>query len=115
MRHAGGAVALTHNPFAEQHQVPVAATWKNQDVFDNTSPLYAGHLGFGTPAAHKDILADADLIIALGTRLGDIASQNFSFPAAPQPVQWTELSGLSNPQRGQRIGIPSPRHKLGIF
>jgi acetolactate synthase-1/2/3 large subunit len=73
--------------FAEAHQVPVAASWKNQDVFDNSSPLYAGHLGFGTPAKHRETLARADLVIAAGTRLGDVASLNYSFPSAPQPKQ----------------------------
>jgi acetolactate synthase I/II/III large subunit len=67
--------------------VPVALTWKNQDVFDNSSPLYAGHVGFGTPPAHRKALADADLIIACGTRLGDIATQNYTFPRAPEPEQ----------------------------
>ena len=43
--------------FAEIQQVPVAATWKNQDVFDNSSPLYAGHLGFGTPVKQRETLA----------------------------------------------------------
>jgi acetolactate synthase-1/2/3 large subunit len=62
-------------------------TWKNQDVFDNGSPLYAGHLGFGNPPRHREALARADLIIAAGTRLGDVASLNYSFPAAPQPAQ----------------------------
>jgi acetolactate synthase I/II/III large subunit len=73
--------------FAEIHQIPVAASWKNQDVFDNSSPLYAGHLGFGTPAKHRETLARADLVIAAGTRLGDVASLNYSFPSAPQPKQ----------------------------
>lgn len=80
-----GAAALKR--FAEAQRIPVAATWKNQHVFDNTSPLYAGHLGFGNPARHKDALAKADLVIAAGTRLGDVASLNYSFPTAPQPQQ----------------------------
>ncbi|MGI9465109.1 MAG: thiamine pyrophosphate-dependent enzyme [Aestuariivirgaceae bacterium] len=85
MRGARGAAALA--AFAEQHEIPVAATWKNQDVFDNSSPLYAGHLGFGTPAEHKKMLMGADLVVAVGTRLGDIASQNYSFPKLPEPEQ----------------------------
>lgn len=80
-----GALAL--KLFAELHEVPVAASWKNQDVFDNSSPLYAGHLGFGTPNKHRETLARADLVIAAGTRLGDVASLNYSFPAAPEPKQ----------------------------
>jgi acetolactate synthase I/II/III large subunit len=62
-------------------------TWKNQDVFDNGSDLYAGHLDFGTLPAQRKILADADLIVAVGTRLGDVASLGFTFPEAPQPKQ----------------------------
>ncbi len=85
MRGERGARAL--HAFAEAHQVPVATTWKNQDVFDNHSPLYAGHLGFGIPARHRDMLAGADLIIAAGTRLGDVASQNYTLPSAPEPGQ----------------------------
>ena len=73
--------------FAEALRIPVAVTWKNQDIFDNGSPLFAGHLGFGNPPKHRQVLANADLIIAVGTRLGDVASLNYSFPAAPQPKQ----------------------------
>lgn len=85
MRGPAGAAALAR--FAEHHQVPVAATWKNQDVFDNSSPLYAGHLGFGAPPDQKAMLAQADLILGIGTRLGDIATMHFTLPRAPQPEQ----------------------------
>jgi acetolactate synthase-1/2/3 large subunit len=44
-------------------------------------------LGFGNPAKHRDLLAGADLIIAVGTRLGDVASQNYQLPCAPEPAQ----------------------------
>lgn len=85
MRGPKGAAALAR--FARAHHVPVATTWKNQDVFDNHLPFYAGHLGFGNPAKHRDLLAGADLIIAVGTRLGDVASQNYQLPCAPEPAQ----------------------------
>jgi acetolactate synthase I/II/III large subunit len=85
MRSDAGKLALKR--FAEAQRIPVAVTWKNQDVFDNASPLYAGHLGFGNPQSHKDILADTDLILAFGTRLGDVATLGHSFPAAPEPQQ----------------------------
>jgi acetolactate synthase-1/2/3 large subunit len=83
----GERAAQVLKAFAESHQVPVATSWKNQDVFDNSSPLYAGHLGFGTPAKHRETLARADLVIAAGTRLGDVASLNYAFPTAPEPKQ----------------------------
>jgi acetolactate synthase I/II/III large subunit len=85
MRGAKGAEALAK--FAAAQRVPVALTWKNQDLFDNGSDLYAGHLDFGTLPAQRKILAEADLVIGVGTRLGDVASLGFTFPEAPQPKQ----------------------------
>jgi acetolactate synthase-1/2/3 large subunit len=85
LRGVKGAAAL--HRFAEALRIPVAVTWKNQDIFDNSSPLYAGHLGFGNPPKHRQVLANADLIIAVGTRLGDVASLNYTFPTAPEPKQ----------------------------
>ena len=85
LQQAGGREALAQA--AEAFQIPVALGWKNQDLFDNSSPLYAGHLGFKTPKAHIDLLAGADLILAVGTRLGDVMTQGFTFPRAPEPEQ----------------------------
>ncbi len=85
LRGSKGAAAL--EKFVEALRIPVAVTWKNQDIFDNASPLYAGHIGFGNPPRHRQALANADLIIAVGTRLGDVASLNYTFPAAPEPKQ----------------------------
>jgi acetolactate synthase I/II/III large subunit len=85
LRGSRGSAALAR--FAEAQRIPVAVTWKNQDIFDNASPLYAGHIGFGNPKSYRDTLAKADLIIAAGTRLGDVASLNYTFPAAPEPAQ----------------------------
>jgi acetolactate synthase I/II/III large subunit len=85
LRTEAGKMALKQ--FAEAQRIPVAVTWKNQDVFDNTSALYAGHVGFGTPQAHRQMLRDADLIIAVGTRLGDVGTLGYTFPSLPAPKQ----------------------------
>ncbi len=85
LRSSHGAEALRR--FAEALRIPVATSWKNQDVFDNTSDLFAGHIGFGASAAYKAELSHADLIFAVGTRLGDVASLQFSFPQSPEPQQ----------------------------
>ena len=78
-----GRAALAR--MAAAHGLPVAATFKHQDVFDNASPLYAGHLGFKIPAVLLDTLSRADLILALGTRLGDTPTQGYRLPRAPVP------------------------------
>lgn len=85
LRGERGASALAK--FAEAQRIAVAVTWKNQDVFDNGSALYAGHLDFGTAKQHRLLLAESDLVIAVGTRLGDVASLGYTFPIAPGPQQ----------------------------
>ncbi|MBK8771096.1 MAG: acetolactate synthase [Rhizobiales bacterium] len=85
LRSAAGKAAIKR--FAEAQRLPVAVTWKNQEIFDNASPLYAGHLGFGALAAHRKALQEADLILAIGTRLGDVASLGYTFPECPAPKQ----------------------------
>lgn len=85
LRSAAGKAAIRR--FAEAQRIPVAVTWKNQELFDNGSPLYAGHLGFGALPAHRKALQEADLIVAIGTRLGDVASLGYTFPQTPAPKQ----------------------------
>ena len=85
LRGTRGAEALAR--FASAQRVPVAVTWKSQDVFDNASELYAGHLDMGTAKPLRDVLGQADLIIAAGTRLGDFATMGFTLPETPQPKQ----------------------------
>ena len=72
---------------AEALNVPVALSFKMQHLFPNRHPLYAGHLGFKIPAPHRELLAEADLVVAVGTRLGEVASQGYRFPRAPEPEQ----------------------------
>ncbi len=82
---AAGRTALKRA--AEAHRLPVALTFKHQEIFDNASPLYAGHLGFKVPPVLIEALAEADLVLAVGTRLGDTPTQGYTFPAAPTPRQ----------------------------
>jgi acetolactate synthase-1/2/3 large subunit len=73
--------------FSEAWSVPVAATNKHQCVFPNDHDNWIGHIGFIVPAPLAKALADADLVIGLGTRLGDISTQRYRFPLAPIPAQ----------------------------
>ncbi|MEP6971390.1 MAG: thiamine pyrophosphate-dependent enzyme, partial [Betaproteobacteria bacterium] len=66
--------------FSEKWQLPVAVTNKNQDLFSNTHPHWLGHLGFFVNPSVSAVLAQADLVLAVGSRLGDTTSQGFTFP-----------------------------------
>ena len=72
---------------AEALQIPVALSFKRQEIFDNASPLFAGHLGFKIPRRQVELLAEADLILAIGVRLGDVTTQGYRLPRAPVPDQ----------------------------
>ncbi len=67
--------------------LPVALTFKRQDYFPNTHPNYAGHLGFKIPKAAVARYLEADLILAVGTRLGEATTQGYTLPASPVPRQ----------------------------
>lgn len=79
---AAGRAALA--AFAEAWQLPVAVSFRRQDLFDNTHPLYAGDLGLRNPDAQRAAFASADLVLALGTRLTDITTQGYTWPAPGQ-------------------------------
>lgn len=72
---------------AEEWNLPVAAAWRRQDIFDHTHPNFACHMAFNAPPVFKETLGEADLIIAIGTRLGDVTTQGYAIPLAPKPKQ----------------------------
>lgn len=63
--------------WAERHGLPVAVSFRRQDYLDNRSPAYAGDLNVGPNPKLMARLKAADLIVALGTRLGDIATGGY--------------------------------------
>jgi len=70
--------------FAEAWRLPVAVSFRRQDLFPNDHPLYAGDLGLRNPDAQRAAFAEADLVLALGTRLTDITTQGWTWPAPGQ-------------------------------
>jgi len=81
----GGREALA--ALAEAWQIPVALSFRRHDVFSNLHPLYVGELGLANPQQQIDAFRQSDLILALGTRFGDVTSQGYSFPDLPSPAQ----------------------------
>ena len=69
--------------FCEAGGLPVAASWRAQDYVDNDGPCYAGHLGLGVDPALRERLRDADLLLVVGARLGDIETGGFATIAPP--------------------------------
>ena len=73
--------------FAEASDIPVVAALRYQDMFDNHSPCYAGDLGLGLAAGVRKTMADADVILALNTRFGEISTESYTLFQVPVPHQ----------------------------
>jgi len=77
-----GCAALAR--FAQANALPVLASFRRQDLIDNDHVCYAGHLSLGLPPHLQQRVKAADLIIALGTRLGDINTMTYSLLRPPR-------------------------------
>ncbi len=73
--------------FAELFDLPVAVSFRRQDLFDNRHPNYAGVVGLGLSPMLRQRLDETDLLIALGTQLGEIVSGGYSYFSFPKPRQ----------------------------
>ena len=73
--------------FAENWRLPVGNAFRFQDTFDNHHPLYAGDVGIGLNPKLAARVKAADLIIAIGPRLGEMTTNNYTLIEAPRPKQ----------------------------
>ena len=73
--------------FAENWQLPVGCGFRFQDTFDNRHPRYAGDVGIGINPPLAARVREADLIIALGVRLGEMTTGGYTLLQAPRPAQ----------------------------
>ena len=70
--------------FAATWDLPVAVPFRRQDRMDNRLPHYVGDLGVGMNPALAAALREADVILSLGSRLGDTLTGGYS---AMDPVR----------------------------
>ncbi len=73
--------------FAENWKLPVGNAFRRQDTFDNHHPLYAGDVGIGINPKLAERIRSSDLILAIGTRLGEMTSSAYTLIEAPRPKQ----------------------------
>jgi len=73
--------------FAVANGVPVGASFRCQDYFDNRHPNYVGHVGIGIDPSLAARIQDSDMVIALGTRLGEMTTGGYTMFDIPRPKQ----------------------------
>ncbi|HCN90461.1 MAG TPA: thiamine pyrophosphate-binding protein, partial [Oxalobacteraceae bacterium] len=73
--------------FAEANHLPVACAFRFQDLFDNRHPNYIGDVGIGINPKLAARIEQADLIVAIGPRLGEMTTGGYGLLEAPRPRQ----------------------------
>ncbi len=74
--HEGAEHALVD--LADTLAAPVMAAYRHMDAFPNHHPAYAGHLDINRAPFQRDAFSRADLILAVGTRLDGITTEDYS-------------------------------------
>jgi acetolactate synthase-1/2/3 large subunit len=112
----GWSDADCHNlmKFARSSNLPVAASFRRQDLFDHNNSCYVGELGTGpNPALVAAIRDDADLVIFLGGRLNEITTQTYTLLDAPLPRQTLVHINASEEELG-KVYAPALAIHAGI-
>ncbi|MBC3884169.1 thiamine pyrophosphate-binding protein [Undibacterium griseum] len=73
--------------FAERHHIPLACTFRFQDLIDNAHPNYIGDVGIGINPKLAQRIQNADLVVAIGPRLGEMTTGGYTLLEAPLPKQ----------------------------
>jgi len=77
--------ALTE--FAARHALPVACGFRRQDLFDNRHASYVGDVGIAVNPALATRIRDADVLLVIGERLGEMTTSGYTLLSAPLPTQ----------------------------
>ena len=71
--------------FAQANDLPVCCSFRRQDIVDNRLPCYVGDLGTGASPSLVARVKQADLLLAVGARIGEITSQSYTLLGIPDP------------------------------
>jgi len=106
--------------FCEANALPVACAFRCQDFVDNRSSSYVGVLGVAMDEAIAARLRDADLVLAIGGRLGEVPTRRYTLLEAPDPRQIlvhvhpdpSELGRVYLPDLAIAATLPEAAHAL---
>ncbi|WP_010217291.1 thiamine pyrophosphate-binding protein [Sphingomonas sp. PAMC 26621] len=79
--------AESFGAWAERCGLPVAAAFRRQDALPNTSPVWAGNLGYGPNPKLVQRVREADLLLVVGPRLGEATTDGYTLVTPDHPGQ----------------------------
>jgi acetolactate synthase-1/2/3 large subunit len=71
--------------FADKNRLPVCCSFRRQDIVDNRLAVFVGDLGTGAAPSLVARVKQADLVLAVGARIGEITSQSYAVLGIPDP------------------------------
>ncbi|MFV2092734.1 MAG: thiamine pyrophosphate-binding protein, partial [Hyphomicrobiales bacterium] len=101
--------------FAENWQLPVAVSFRAQDTFDNDHENYAGDVGIAINPALARRVREADVLLVVGARMGEMTTSGFTLLDIPVPRQQLihvhpgapELGRIYQPALGINASLPA--------
>jgi len=73
--------------FAESSGLPVACSFRFQDLFDNRHDHYVGDVGIGINPKLAERVRTADVLLVIGARLGEMTTGAYTLVEPPRPKQ----------------------------
>jgi acetolactate synthase I/II/III large subunit len=73
--------------FAETQQLPIGCAFRFQDLFDNRHANYAGDVGIGINPKLAERIKNADVVLVINARLGEMTTSGYTLFDAPIPKQ----------------------------
>jgi acetolactate synthase-1/2/3 large subunit len=73
--------------FAEANGLPAGCSFRRMDIFDNRSDCFVGDLSTSISPALSRRVKEADVVLLVGARLGEIATQGYTLLESPDPRQ----------------------------
>ena len=71
----------------ERWSLPVGCSFRRQALCDQLHPNYAGDIGIGINPKLASYIKDADLILLIGSRFGEMPSSSYTLMKSPYPDQ----------------------------
>ena len=99
----GGAIPASM-ALAERLSAPVCVGYQHNDAFPGSHPLFAGPLGYNGSKAGMELIREADVVLALGTRLNPFSTlPGYGLDYWPKDAKIIQVD--INPNR---IGLTKP-------
>ena len=111
----GGAIGSSM-ALAERLDAPVCCGYQHNDAFPGSHPLFAGPLGYNGSKAGMELIAKADVVLALGTRLNPFSTlPGYGIDYWPKDAKIIQVD--INPDRigltkSVTVGIIGDAHKV---